>query len=179
VVRSAVGPDDEILIRQAKASDFPALWPLLREMGKTDTEERVGRRFLALVGSYQHFLPVAILGGEVAGYAWAQDFGPHLRGGTCIVRLHDLCVASAWRRRGIGSRLFGAVRTWAMERGATWLQWSATLASRAFYERLGLAPELEDPAYPTFELELAHPHWKPRPADAKLEEAETAHGRMA
>jgi hypothetical protein len=52
-------------------------------------------------------------------------------------------------------------------------------ASRAFYERLGLAPEAEDPAYPTFELELMPPHWKARPADARLEEAEPARGRMA
>jgi GNAT superfamily N-acetyltransferase len=179
VVRSGAVRDDGILIRQAKASDFPLLWPLLREMGKTDAEEQVGRRFVDLVRSSQHFLPVAILGGEVAGYAWAQDFGPHLRDGASTVRLHDLFVASAWRRRGIGSRLFGAVRTWAMERGATWLQWSAGPASRAFYERLGLAPEPEDPAYPAFELELRAPHWKARSPDARLEEAEAARGRMA
>ncbi len=94
-----------ILIRPASASDWSALWPLLIQMGKTDSEEAVGGRCARIVEQSEHFLPVALVSGNLAGYAWAQDFGSHLRSGLRVVRLHDLFVDPSWRRRGIGTDL--------------------------------------------------------------------------
>ncbi len=105
-----------------------------------------------------HVVLVVERNDDLIGYAWAQDYGPHLRAGTRAVRLHDLFVAPPDRRQGTGRRLFEAVRAWATEREATWLQWQAGSDSRAFYETLGLEPTPSDEKlHPFYELELTPP----------------------
>jgi GNAT superfamily N-acetyltransferase len=145
-----------IVVRPAREEDFPALWPLLRAMGQTDDEAAVGGRLARLSQRSDHSLLIALIGGQVAGYAWAQDYGPHLRGGGSAVRMHDLYVTPALRKKGVGARLFGAVREWAYRRPhVVWLQWQASQSAVAFYERLGLAGDpCPDPEHPFYEIEF-------------------------
>ncbi len=144
-----------ILVRPVQPGDWASLWPLLQGMGKTESQAEVAQRVDAARRQADHFLPVAATRVEVVGYAWAQHHSPHLRSGTSVVRLHDLFAAPPWRRRGAGSALFDAVRSWAAQRGATWLQWQASADAFPFYARLGLTGDpCPDPEHPFFELEL-------------------------
>jgi hypothetical protein len=77
--------------RIATADDWPEIEALLRAMGFTEgqSSEAIGARFSELVERTDHFICVAERNGLV-GYAWAQDFGPHLRSGQSVAKLHDL-----------------------------------------------------------------------------------------
>ena len=145
----------KINIRPVQDSDWPALWPLLEEMGQVDSQQSVKQRAAYILRQPDHLLAVAESDRELVGYAWAQDYGPHLRSGHSIVRMHDLLVISAQRRRGVGKQLLNAVKDWAAARGCTWLQWQASRAALPFYERLGLwGDPCPDPEHPFFEVEL-------------------------
>ncbi|MGI8587023.1 MAG: GNAT family N-acetyltransferase [Chloroflexia bacterium] len=134
---------------------MPALWPLLRAMGKTDAEAAVLARAARLLGDPAHFLPVALSGGLAVGYAWAQDYGPHLRSGDRAARLHDLFVEEDQRRTGAGTLLMLAVTDWVRLRGTRWLQWQASAHAVPFYERIGLFGDpCPDPGHPFFEMEF-------------------------
>jgi len=105
--------------------------------------------------SNNHFLPVATVDKGIVGYAWAQNFGPHIRTGGSIVRLPDLFVAPDSRRKGAGTKLFETVVTWAKDVKAAWLQWHASRGAIPFYTHLGIVPHpAEDPDHPFFEIEL-------------------------
>jgi GNAT superfamily N-acetyltransferase len=78
-----------------------------------------------------------------------------LRTGARTARLHDLFVTPDHRRRGIGSALFLAVKTWAERRGVRYLEWQASRAALPFYERLGYTGDpCPQPDYPFFEIEF-------------------------
>lgn len=140
------------LPRPARAEDWPALVPLLRAMGSQEDEE-ARRRFLRLAHSDDHYLPVASAGTRLVGYGWVQDYGPHLRSGARTVRLHDLFVLPDHRRAGLGTLLFGAMRGWAEQRGARYLEWQASQSALPFYERLGYQGDpCPQPEYPFFEV---------------------------
>jgi GNAT superfamily N-acetyltransferase len=125
-------------------------------MGKTESEERVRDRVSAIRKDPHHFLSAAFAGDQAIGYAWAQDYGAHLRSGQRIVRLHDLYVTPNSRRQGIGARLFATSRDWAEKQRATWLQWQAGREALAFYQQLGLKGEpCPDPEHPFFEILLS------------------------
>ncbi len=95
-------PEEPVALRPATASDWTAVSPLLHAMGKVDSSEAMRTRFQELVSSDAHLLVVALDCDVAVGYAWAQDRGPHLRSGWRSVRIHDLYVVPAQRRRGIG-----------------------------------------------------------------------------
>lgn len=52
------------------------------------------------------------------------------------VRPNDRIVAPAWRRLGMGRRLFGAVLRWATDRGRNRLEWQERVAAVSFRERV-------------------------------------------
>lgn len=144
-----------VVIRHARALEFPTVWPLLASMGHALNEDEARNRFETTVADVNHLLVVAVLDGAPIGYAWAQNYGPHLRTGTSTARLHDLFVDETMRTLGAGRALFAAVRSWARNRGITWLQWQASEAALPFYERLGLTGDLcPDPMHPFFEIEF-------------------------
>lgn len=62
-------------IREASINDWEDIWVLLSLMGKTDNEEKTKQRFLTMINTSEHFIPVAIMNGKVVGYGWAQDYG--------------------------------------------------------------------------------------------------------
>jgi GNAT superfamily N-acetyltransferase len=145
-----------VTIRSACSADISHLWPLLRDMGHTDAETRVAQRFSALLDVPDHFLPLALVQHDIVGYAWAQDYGPHLRSGKRTARLHDLYVAPAWRQHGAGRQLFNTVRSWCEGRAVAWLQWQASEQAVTFYARLGLAGDpCPDPTHPFYEIIFA------------------------
>jgi GNAT superfamily N-acetyltransferase len=144
-----------IAIRAAQPRDFAGLWPLLCDMGKTDSEVAARQRFGQLVQTPTHLLVIALSYDQIAGYAWAQDYGPHLRIGKSTVRLHDLYTVTTWRKHGVGRQLFTAVRQWCRERGTTWLQWQASQHAVPFYAQLGLIGDpCPDPEHPFYEIEF-------------------------
>ena len=57
--------------------------------------------------------------------------------------LESLVVRAGWRRRGVGTLLTRAVETWALGRGAPWLEvnvYDFNAEARRFYESLGFLP---------------------------------------
>ncbi|MSP13048.1 MAG: N-acetyltransferase [Chloroflexi bacterium] len=145
-----------ITIRPCVISDGPEMWPLLQDMGYIDSEAGVRQRLTALSLREDHYIPVAAVETLIVGYAWVQDYGPHLRSGARTARLNDLYVLPAWRRHGAGRRLFAAVRAWAQARGVRWLQWQASRAAIPFYERLGFQGDTvgDLPEHPFFEIDF-------------------------
>lgn len=139
-------------IRKAESSDWNQLLPLLHEMGKTDSEDGVRERFLRLLDMQEHYIPVAILADNIVGYAWAQDYGYHLRTGKKVVRMHDMFTDPEHRRSGIGKKLFTAIKVWSSRRNATWLQWNSSPKVVDFYKKMGLKSIEEDKDYPFFEV---------------------------
>ena len=89
---------------------------------------------------------VASLGGEVAGFAWAQWQGEPaspLKHATRTLTLHAIGVGAAYRGRGIGERLWEAVREEAARQRVARVilnVWAFNTGARAFYERLGFTP---------------------------------------
>src|SRR6266542_1677886 len=146
-----------VTIRPARAADWPHLWPLLQAMGGTDSETAAHERLRRYAERSEHCLPVAIVEGKLVGYAWAQDYGPHLRSGERTARLHDLYVAPEWRRRGVGRGLFEAIREWAVGHSIRWLQWQASREAVPFYARLGLVGDTKSDleAHPFYEIDFA------------------------
>lgn len=145
-----------VSVRPAQAEDWDGLWPLLVGMGQVDDAAKARLRFERILGAGAECLPVAERDGRLVGYAWAHQGPVHLRAGRSVVRLNDLFVVPACRRRGVGRRLFAAVLDWATARGTAWLEWQASLAAMPFYERLGHVGQPErDPEHPFFEITLA------------------------
>ncbi|MEV0427317.1 GNAT family N-acetyltransferase [Micromonospora sp. NPDC050495] len=145
-------------VRVLTAADWPALWPMLRDMGVGDEPAEVHRERLGhLLADSRWALLGAVTAGRLAGYAAAQDLGPHLRSGDThrTARLHDLYVDPRRRRHGVGRALFEAVSRWAAAR-CRHLEWQAHRERAApFYERLGHRGDpCPQPDYPTFLLDL-------------------------
>jgi GNAT superfamily N-acetyltransferase len=144
-------------VRVAVKNEWPQLRPLVEEMGTVEDRSHLRQRFDAVVDDPTHVLLVALQEQDVVGYTWSQDFGPHLRSGRSIVRMHDLFVRPDARLSGVGRSLFRAVRAWATERDASWLQWHGGSESREFYAHLGIEPIVEDPNRPPYEIAFKHP----------------------
>jgi GNAT superfamily N-acetyltransferase len=142
-------------IRPATPDDWEAVLPLLRGMG-SQADERARQRFAVLTCHDDHYLPVASAEGNLLGYGWIQDYGPHLRSGDRTARLHDLFVTPACRRQGIGALLFDALKTWAARHGVRYLEWQASQAALPFYAHLGYTGDpCPQPEYPFFEIDFA------------------------
>ncbi len=147
--------------RPARPEDWAQTWPLMQAMGTREPVDQVERRYRAALDDPFWCVVVAEVDHELLGYAVAQDYGDHLRGGFDgrIARLHDVFVAPGRRHQGAGRALVDAVRTWAAGR-VRYLQWQAHESRAApFYQRLGYqgAP-CPQPDYPEFEIDFG-----PRP----------------
>lgn len=139
-------------IGPATADDVSGLSGLLRSYSAS---EGVDVRLQGLIGRADHCIAVAHIDAELVGYAWVQDYGPHLRSGHSTARLHDLFVVEARRLHGVGSSLFAAAREWSRLRGVRWLEWQSSPSAVAFYERLGLHGDpCPQPDHPFFEIEF-------------------------
>lgn len=137
-------------VRPALRSDWSRLRPLLQRMGSFVDDDTASERFEAITASDDHILAVATESGDLVGYAWAHDHGPHLRSAQRLVRLNDLYVDPASRRKGHGRALFTTVERWARDRGVRWMQWQASRDALEFYQQLGLKGDpCPDPLIPS------------------------------
>lgn len=149
---------NSVTVRRCGPDDVDQVAHLATLMGRADSEEKVARRIGLTRGRPDHLLCIADLAGAVIGYAWAQDYGPHLRDGESVIRIHDLFVRPPERRHGIGSGLFSHVRDWTAGRGAAYIQWQASPGALPFYSALGLVGDpCPDPGHPSFEIALERP----------------------
>jgi ribosomal protein S18 acetylase RimI-like enzyme len=87
---------------------------------------------------------VAEVDGQLVGYTIGRlaenppVLEPHLVG-----HVSDICVAPAWRRRGVARRLFAAVRAWLLQQGVTTVQLHVATenpAAQAFWREMGFSP---------------------------------------
>ena len=145
----------DIAVRRGEQKDWPLLWPLLQQMGFTYDEENSRCGVLRVLQLPDHCLLVADNNDNLLGYAWAQNYGPHIRSGRMTARLDDLFVLPDQRRKGVGAALFAAVVDWARNQDVTWLQWQASPAALPFYERIGLKGDpCPDSEHPSFEIQF-------------------------
>ena len=79
--------------------------------------------------------------GELVGYAVAVIAeNPPIYELRHYAHVSDICVAPIWRRRGLGRRLFAALRTWFLQRGVGVVRVSVAalnLDSLAFWRKMG------------------------------------------
>jgi GNAT superfamily N-acetyltransferase len=144
---------NNIVIRPMEESDAAALWEVVA--GMADSRDGFVQRVAQKRLLTDHFIPVAVVGEKLVGYAWVHDYGPHVRTGHSTARFNDLIVDPAWRKQGVGRHLFEAVKQWCAARGVRWMQWQASPRAVAFYERLGLKGDpCPDPEYPFFEIDF-------------------------
>lgn len=150
-------------VRPAVPGDFPQLLPMLLDMGFVDSEEALAARFPSFCGRADSPVWVAEAAGTAGpggllGYAYAQDYGPHLRPGVGhrTAKLNDLYTLPHARGRGVGRALMGQAEVWAQERGIRYLFWYAnTREASPAYTAMGYraAPSGEE-AYHFFEVDF-------------------------
>jgi ribosomal protein S18 acetylase RimI-like enzyme len=150
----------DLSIRPANDHDIEALYEMyydfhefhvcgvpthLRSLGD---RERWDRSYLRealdeIVESDDSEILVAEVAGKLAGLAEVyvrQDADDAALVRHQYAELQSLMVLSPFRRNGIGTRLVGAARQWAREKGATEMRlgvWEFNEAARAFYETVG------------------------------------------
>ena len=138
----------EIRIAAAVPQDVPDLLQLIRGLAEYE-------RLLHEVEATEELLRTGLFGVRPAAEALIARAGDVAVGfalyfssystfvGRAGIYLEDLFVLPAWRGRGIGRRLFGAVAELAVERGAGRLEWSVldwNEPALRFYASLGAQP---------------------------------------
>jgi GNAT superfamily N-acetyltransferase len=138
----------EIRIAAAVPQDVPDLLQLIRGLAEYE-------RLLHEVEATEELLRTGLFGVRPAAEALIARAGDVAAGfalyfssystfvGRAGIYLEDLFVLPAWRGRGIGRRLFGAVAELAVERGAGRLEWSVldwNEPALRFYASLGAQP---------------------------------------
>ncbi len=88
---------------------------------------------------------VADTGGEIVGYIMGNpDEGPPVYKRRWHGAIHDTCVATIWRRRGVGRKLVAALLDWFRERGMPEVRvsaWATNRVSNAFWRAMGFEPK--------------------------------------
>lgn len=149
-------------VRFAVPSDFPALKPMLLDMGFVEDEAALKARFPNFCGNPERPLFVAETGGgELVGYAALHDYGTHLRSGNShrTAKLEDLYTVPAWRRRGVARLLMNAVEDWARARSLRYVFWYAnTHEAGPAYQRMGYRPDdAGQEGFLFFEIDFGNP----------------------
>lgn len=138
----------DVAVRPANVADLDALVALLGVLFSIEADFRPDparqRRGLArmLADPRARVVLVAEAAGRAVGMATAQLVVSTAEGGPSAL-VEDVVVEDAWRGRGVGRRLMGALEAWAAVRGATRLQLLADRGNApalGFYARLGWRP---------------------------------------
>jgi len=147
----------DFLIRLAEPRDLEAVNTLLGQVlavhhaGRPDLFRPVGKKYtdeelLAIFANPETPVFVYDKDGAVLGYAFCalkhQDSGALMPLTTLYV--DDLCVLEGTRGMHIGTALFEYVKELAKENGChniTLRVWECNPGAKAFYEKLGLAPQ--------------------------------------
>ncbi len=150
-------------VRAATAGDLAEVHRLTRGydgLPPAEPDAAFAARYARVLGRDDWALLVAprgVAGEGLAGYALAQDYGPGLRRGFSVGRLHDLYVDPLVRRRGTGRALVEAVVAWCRTRPAPMiLDWQARRDAVPFYDALGLAADYagDTAEYPAYSIDL-------------------------
>ena len=147
-------------VRAAEYDDESAVMEIAKAYGLVGapSNELMHRSFEEMVEYPERLLLVAAVQNsegspEIAGYAYAQNYGLHFRCDFTTGRLHDIFVLPKFRRYGVGRLLMDGVLTWVRERPVPLiLDWQATPEAVPFYESLGLSPDYvgDQAEYPAF-----------------------------
>lgn len=148
-----------LTVRPATPADFPALRPMLLDMGFVEDAEALAARFPSFCDREDFALLVAQdAGGRLLGYAAVHDYGPHLRSGNSgrTAKLDDLYTVPGARRQGVARTLMHAVEAWARARPLRYVFWYANDHSAApAYERMGYrAADAGQEGYRFFEIDF-------------------------
>lgn len=138
----------EILIRDALASDLPAIHGLVRELA---IYEKAESAFTATLAAYEADFAqgvfqakVAEVEGKVVGMVLFFMHYSTWKGK--MLYLEDFVVEEAYRRKGIGRLLFNAFLEEAKSRGCALVKWQVLDWNRPaldFYEKFGAVIEKE------------------------------------
>lgn len=146
----------ERLIRPAEPADEDSLWLLWRELHElhragappgafrpADDRPAFARFLAESQAGPGTYVGVATVSGDVAGYVLAREVArPRnlFSEAFHILEIDQLCVAPAFRRRGLASALLDHLRRVAMGRGASQLTvglWFFNDAAHALYRKHG------------------------------------------
>lgn len=124
-------------IRPAYSGDVERLAALTTQLGYAAAPSALAER-LRLLSGYDHQVLVALVEGEVMG--WAQVGRTLSLESGEQAELLGLVVDEAWRGRGVGAALVAAAEAWARGRGLGRLRVRTNItreATHRFYRRLG------------------------------------------
>lgn len=145
-------------IRFAEIKDTPGILALLRQVGDLHHAIRpdLFRKNACKYGPSQLFslmessdtpVFVAVEGDRVLGYCFCQihttEKNPVLNDRLCLY-IDDLCVLEDFRGKEIGTKLYNEVARYAKMRkchAITLNVWEGNEAARAFYDKMGFAPQ--------------------------------------
>lgn len=131
----------DILIRAAKASDYPALLSFIQnELGYTQLDpERLYERLQTMNQSPDYATFVADMAGTAVGFIGLHRVILYNYDDDCF-EITALAVSASWQGKGIGSRLLRLAETYAREQNASILILTSNLRrlkAHAFYEHNG------------------------------------------
>jgi len=145
----------DFIIRNAVLSDRIKIRPLQKEIAelhyagrpdlfKTEARYFTDESFAERLNSPEHFVFIADINGEAAGYAFANI--NKIRGHSTYIDFNsfyidDICVLKKYRRMGIGSALFKVCLETAKINNCYNIDlgvWSFNQEAIAFYERVGM-----------------------------------------
>jgi ribosomal protein S18 acetylase RimI-like enzyme len=120
-----------ITMRRATEMDVPAILPLWNEM--MSFHAALDPRFQPAPGRDAHWsrmistwiqdeddcVLVAEVGGRIVGYiVGMMRENPPVLLPPCYGFVSDICVTPEWRQRGVGRRMFAALKEWFRQQGA-------------------------------------------------------------
>ena len=125
-------------VRDMLAGDLQVVKTLLEQLGYDVKLDDVQFRFRSIIGSNDHALLVAELGGRMTGFL-------HIFARPALEKPHEavvqsLVVDATIRRTGTGSVLMAEAEGWAVNRGFSSVALSSEISrddAHAFYARIG------------------------------------------
>ena len=132
-------------IRIAVEADYEAIARISRDdLGYDCAPALVREKLRRALQSERERVFVAVCGGEVAGYIHAEDYDVLYF--ETMKNVLGLAVAANHRRKGIGTKLLGAVEDWARETRVRQIRLNSGITRRgahAFYRANGYTDEKE------------------------------------
>jgi GNAT superfamily N-acetyltransferase len=130
-----------IQIREAQATDSPAITRLVAQLGYPTAEAEIQKRLAPILAHPDYALWVAEISGQVVGLT-GVFVHLALEYDGFYGRLLGLVVDEPYRKQGIGKKLLDQTERWLRERGVNKLTLTSgtqRIGAHKFYRRLGYA----------------------------------------
>lgn len=140
-----------VTIRSAVYQDVPSLTILSRQLGYPRSEAEILRHLQVILDNKDETILVAEAGNQVAGWIGLVNTTHLCAGHYCQVS--GLVVDEVFHRQGIGKRLIGAAKEWAVARGIPQLKVNCNTKRKEahlFYTGLGFAEVKEQKQFSLF-----------------------------